>query len=209
MATKPTAKQLLALVDSFDWEKHNKDLATGMKQIARDLVETAGGEIHGDMFDTDDPFIDEHLTKYVGSRITQLTATTKDEVSGVLRRALANGEELSIADLQTKILDTVRAKFEDYEAFRALRIARTETATVYNVANVLGERQAGAEFVTVLDGDGGDCAPCAAANGQKWTIEQALENPLQHPNCRRAFMPYVEEASADKIAKMLAGSILG
>ncbi|MBU7015544.1 MAG: hypothetical protein HXS43_12030, partial [Theionarchaea archaeon] len=48
--------------------------------------------------------------------------------------------------------------------------------------------------VRVLDGDG--CEECIEANGQIWTIEEAMANPLQHPNCLRDFEPHFEEETS-------------
>jgi hypothetical protein len=190
-ATRPTVEQLLALVDSFDWAAYNLELADGMTRIARNLVEGAGGELHGVDFDFDDPFVSAHTTKYVADRVTQLAETTKADLKRVLRQAFDAGEGLGTAQLQDLVLSRVRETFEGYEAWRALRIARTESATLYNVANILGERQGGAEFVRVVDGH--DCPQCAAADGAKWTIEEALANPLEHPSCRRGFLPYFDD----------------
>jgi hypothetical protein len=40
----------------------------------------------------------------------------------------------------------------------------------------------------VLDGEEFD-EECAAANGQTWSIAQAMANTLQHPRCQRGFLP--------------------
>jgi hypothetical protein len=47
----------------------------------------------------------------------------------------------------------------------------------------------GVKEVEVLDGD--DDEECASANGQIWTLEEASDNPLGHPNCTRAFAPHL------------------
>ena len=105
---------------------------------------TAVAEQHGVDFGVDDPFLQEHMTGYVGERITQLSRTTKQQVTAVLQRALASGENLSVvAELRDTILDAVRTKYEDFVAHRALRIARSESAIAFNHATVLGAAQAG------------------------------------------------------------------
>lgn len=79
---------------------------------------------------------------------------------------------------------------------RAETIARTETGFAYNHGSVEGTRQAGLQYVDVYDGDYD--AACAAADGQVWTLEHAEANPLQHPNCVRAFSPHVGPAPSEE-----------
>ena len=198
MPPKPiTAKQLRALANSFPWKDWNDDLAEGFTQPYRDLVLIEGqkaAEAAGVEFNADDPFLQKHITSYVSERIVQLSKTTQNDVKKVLRTALAGADEnLSPAQLQEQILDAVRQKFDDYEAFRALRIARTESAIAYNHGGVLGGIQAGFEEFDVYDGT--DDEECAAADGSVWTADQCLENPIAHPNCVRSFGPHVDEAS--------------
>jgi hypothetical protein len=121
-------------------------------------------------------------------------AADEDDAAGRRQRAPANlasaDEELSASQLQELVLDTVREKFEDYEAFRALRIARTESAIAYNHGGVLGGLQAGFKHFEVFDGT--DDEICAQANGQIWTAAQCLRDPIGHPNCVRSFGPIDE-----------------
>ena len=62
-----------------------------------------------------------------------------------------------------------------------------------NHGTVVASRQAGVTHVEVSDGD--DDEACAHANGQVWTLEEALANPVAHPNCTRSFSP-VEDPDA-------------
>lgn len=190
-AGQTTAKQLLKKLNSFPWEEWNKSLAEGMKQPYRDLVisqaKKKAKELGSDL-DAKDPLLSRFMTKYVGERVSQLNGTTKKEVANVIRNALASGET---DDLTEKILDTVREKFEGYESWRATRIARTETGIAFNHANVLGFHQGGVEEVEVVDGTADDI--CEEANGETWTLVEALSDPLGHPNCERAFIPIASE----------------
>ena len=63
----------------------------------------------------------------------------------------------------------------------------TETMAAYNVGAIGQYREAGVTLVRVVDGDGD--APCAAANGALWTLEEAEGNPYAHPNCSREWIP--------------------
>lgn len=78
--------------------------------------------------------------------------------------------------------------------WRARRIARTEAAFAYNRGNLAAYREAGVEHVRVFDGTMD--APCAEANGQVWTLEEAERRPLQHPHCSRHFAAVLDSAAA-------------
>lgn len=114
-----------------------------------------------------------------------ITTKTRDMLRGTIGKALEEG--LSMEDLRDTISDDYA--FSDT---RAMAIARTETGTAYNRGAITGYKESGVvEEVDVVDGD--DDEECAAANGQRWTLEQAEQNPLAHPNCRRTFIPVVKE----------------
>jgi HK97 family phage portal protein len=68
------------------------------------------------------------------------------------------------------------------------RIAVSEYVAARNDASVMAYSQGGVSFVDVRDGTDHDAA-CAAANGSRWTLEQAIANDKEHPNCRRVFAP--------------------
>lgn len=74
-----------------------------------------------------------------------------------------------------------------YGEARAEMIARTEVAIAQNYGQVETYRAAGVTEVYVYDGDEDD--ECREADGQVWTVDEALANPTGHPNCVRAFSP--------------------
>lgn len=195
-----SSKDLRRLVKSFPWDTWQKALAPGFTQVYRDIVVTQGtaaakgaGSI---AFDEDDPFLQKHMTSYVGERIVSLERVTQKQVIRTIRNAMAKGDGLSPAQLQEHILNAVGEAYEDMAAFRALRIARTESAIVNNHGDVLGFAQAGFGEVDVTDGT--DDPVCAEANGAVWSTTQALNNPIGHPNCSRQFAPHVAEAHVDE-----------
>lgn len=189
-----TVKRLRELVKTFPWDDWNQDLEKGLMQQYRDLIVVEGtkaAESKGVEFNQDDPFLQKHMTEYVGERIVQLTKTTQKDVINTLRRTLSSADEnLSASKLQELVLDTVREKFDDYAAFRALRIARYESGVAYNNGGVLGGMQAGFKHFEVFDGT--DDEICAAANGQIWPAAKCLRESLGHPNCVRSFGPVDE-----------------
>lgn len=192
-----TPKQLRALVKSFPWDEWNEALRPGFEQHYRDLVLLEGKKASGPHdveFDMEDPFLQKHMTAYVGERIVSLSKTTQKDVTRALRTAFADADEnLTANTLQDLILETVRQKFGDYAAYRALRIARTESAIAYNHGGVLGGMQAGFKHFEVFDGT--DDEACAEANGSIWPARRCLQEPVAHPNCVRSFAPTEEDES--------------
>lgn len=116
--------------------------------------------------------------------VRRVAETTKDDVRRLVGQQAENG--WSTDELADRILELGEIK----SLSRAVTISRTETGTGYNLGSVAAYREAGVTHVDVLDGD--DDEPCASANGSRWTLEEAEESPLGHPNCTRAFQPVVE-----------------
>jgi len=181
-----TAAQLVAALEAFDWDAWSDRLRAGLEGPYRDTVEEAARAVF-DAFSVDDAFTSAFMTQYIGERITQLDAFTKESVAAFIVRVLEEEGAGSTTALGQLIRDEVRTYVANYQTWRANRIARTETGYAYNHGTTLGWKQAGGKTVNVTDGD--KDAPCAAANGAVWTIEEALDNPLSHPNCTRAFSP--------------------
>lgn len=190
-----TAAQILQLVDDFNWHEWQQDVKPGFTKIYTAALEDIGGDVgnnHGIDFNVDDPFVTKHMTEYIGERITQLSATSQDQVKRKIQSALADLEEdSSVQDLADLVAGAVRDLYSGYEQARALRIARTESAIVYNHANVLGGRQAGFDQFDVVDGTDDD--ECAEANGQTWPTQRCLDEPIAHPHCVRAFFAHVDD----------------
>lgn len=182
-----SADELLELLAQFDWKDWGATLRDGIEPIYRDVVLVSGVAVY-DSFTLDDPFTSKFMTRYMGERIVQLEAATKDNVSALLRRVFdENGGGGSPFELGKLVADETRKQVKGYETWRANRIARTESAYAYNHGTVLGGFQAGVEEFNVTDGDKDE--PCASANGAVWRYDRCLSNSLAHPNCTRVFSP--------------------
>jgi hypothetical protein len=190
-----TAEALQAAVDAFPWDEWAaKVLGPGYRATTANLVQAVGkaqAKKLGGSWNPNDPFTSRYMTTYVGERITQLTDTTVAKVRAVVQKAWEASDGLTTVELGKQIQDAVEALGTEMARSRANTIARTETAIVENHASVLSLGQNGVEWVDVFDGT--DDAVCAKANGDKWTIEQALADPVGHPNCVRAFAPHLDE----------------
>lgn len=117
--------------------------------------------------------------------VRRVAETTREDVRRLVGQQAEHG--WTVDDLAQRILETG----EINSVSRATAIARTETGMAYNLGSITAYRTAGLTHVDVLDGD--DDEPCASANGSRWTLEEAEQNPLGHPNCVRAFQPVVIE----------------
>jgi HK97 family phage portal protein len=73
-------------------------------------------------------------------------------------------------------------------------IALDQYVGARNDASVLAYRAGGVASVEVEDGIDHDEA-CIAADGQRWTLEEAMLNDKEHPNCVRVFVPVFDEES--------------
>lgn len=193
--TPITPAELQALVESFPWDDWaTKELGPGFRAISRDLVQSTGArqaKALGGSWNPKDPFTSQFMTRYVGERITQLAGTTKERVSRLVQDALEKSGGLTSTQLGGLLQAAVEDLGQEMARFRGNTIARTETAIVANHGTVLGIRQAGGGKVDVFDGT--DDADCAEANGATWTIDEALANPVAHPNCVRAFAPHIDD----------------
>lgn len=75
---------------------------------------------------------------------------------------------------------------------RAVMIARTETATITNTAALEQYKSDGVELVELVGGGVGCCSECEAMIGEQIPVDEALEQPILHPNCEctwRAVLP--------------------
>lgn len=114
--------------------------------------------------------------------VAAITATLKTKLAEKVKEARTGTSTL--ADIQTEIQNAISQWTES----SAADIALTEATRGYNEGTLAVADNAGMTHVVVSDGTDSDEA-CADADGQLWTLEQARENPLQHPRCRRAFVP--------------------
>ena len=191
MAITPAA--LLRLLESFPWETWDASLGKAMSPPYRELVTVAAADAAraaGGELNPNDPLLSRFMTKYVLERATQINETTRALLSNTIRGAFED-PNLDQDTIQQVVREKMREQFEGYENWRADRIARSETAIAYNHANVLGFYNAGVQRVEVIDGT--EDADCASANGQIWELQDALAEPIAHPNCTRVFVPIVPD----------------
>lgn len=147
-------------------------------------------------FDLTDPAVTAAL-KQAGTQIRQINATTRAAVRELLEQASDNGWSVDQivrgVDGGPGLRDLVAETYKH----RARTIARTELGTAQQAAAAARYQAAGVEQVLVLDNGFDDSDPVCQAlgNGGQGTLKSiawAQANPLQHPNCVRAFAPWIE-----------------
>lgn len=162
---------------------------------AEDAWEAAAGEFEIDAaFSVDDPNVARLLNEASSTRVRAITDATRTALQKALNTAAERG--YSIFQLVNGVEEDgflgIRALIEETYRNRAEAIARTEMGWASNQGATALYQSEGIEKVEVLDGEDWD-DPCRQANGETWTVVEALVRPLEHPNCQRAFAPVVEE----------------
>ena len=157
-------------------------LAPLQRRLLDDVHQLVVGEL-GIQFDLDDAATREYL-RAAGSQITGITSTTRSAVQAALIEGQAAGEGIPQLAARLRALPEFGPK-------RAVTVARTELGASQNYAALTSYRASGLiGSVQVLDGDYD--AACRAMNGRTFPIDQAPP-VLQHPRCRRAFLPVLAQ----------------
>lgn len=133
------------------------------------------------VFDQNDPAVVAALDE-AGLHIKDIMDTTRDALAEYLQEAYRDGR--SIDEIGRQVEGLVA---ETYSG-RSRAIARTEIGTAQNTATHGRYQQAGVKHVEVFD-NGFDNSHefCRQVQGKVVTVEWMRRNPLQHPNCVRAF----------------------
>lgn len=143
--------------------------------------------------DADSKIVDyEDIAKELVHRnggLRSIIETQRERVSKHLDAALeaGGGERESEA--------AVRDAMNIWRDTQTETIAVTEAVHAFNEGTLTVAELTGASHVYVQDGDEDD-QPCIDADGSVWTVEKARANRLEHPRCRRSFLPLNEVPSS-------------
>jgi hypothetical protein len=170
---------------SAAWETFREQVAAAMEKAAQLAASSAA--------------IDSGITAELDyDEIAKRVVYRKDGVGGIVRtlkrRLLAKlANELSAESTKVDAEQAIMAYIDDWRKGHAETVALTEAVHSYNEAMLDSIESTGASEVYVEDGDDHD-EPCQEANGSVWTVEEARSRRLEHPRCRRAFLPLPEVA---------------
>lgn len=138
-------------------------------------------------FDITDPSISELLLN-AGNQVVEITDTTKEALRETL--IYGNNNNWTIDDLArgkdgvSGIRDIVEMTYQN----RDRAIARTELGTAQQISTVRRYEDGGGDGVIVFDnGFDNSHENCKLLDGTIQSFQWAKENPLEHPNCVRAF----------------------
>lgn len=166
-------------------------LTAGRSQAESDLGITLRGLL--DLGDYDLSIRDQ-----IGLQIRRITESSRDQVRGTVLRGIERG--LSQRDI-VRGTEGFRGLASIVQSWgspigRARVIALTESANAYNLGQLNGYEQSGVvEEVRIFDGT--DCGwnghdDPDLANGSIRSLEEARLQPTSHPNCQRAWAPFIE-----------------
>ena len=88
-------------------------------------------------FNINDPAVKKYLADKLKKFSSEVAGTTFDEIKKILKQGFENGDSI------TTITQTLRDKFGVYEKGRAMTIARTETVSAMNQADLEAVKQEG------------------------------------------------------------------
>lgn len=212
--SRDTTNEVMRAVLSFSWVKEEASWVKGLRAAHTVAVEEAWHAASdagvGAAYSLSNPLV-VHRLMLLRDRpdgIKLLTGQIKEAVVSEVKRGIDLGATPHTiiyggrvgpvpppdqADTRP-LMDGITGVYQPWageQDWKAERIARTETGVAYNSSTVDAYRDGGVSYVLVYDGDyDGECAD---ADGQVWTLDYAEANPLEHPNCVRAFGPVTDE----------------
>ena len=143
--------------------------------------------------------VDEGATIIKGKKVKWMVDHEKEvrkEFTNVIEKGLKEGKHPDIKKPVRKgtIAYDIKQVVKGLQESKYPMWARSETANVINVGTLKRFENKDIEEVMVFDNEGpNSCEACMEANGQTWSIQKASANPLEHPNCVRAFGPIVKK----------------
>jgi HK97 family phage portal protein len=124
----------------------------------------------------------DDLVRRKDSGVAAITKTFKNMIADRVKEGRTAGS--STDDIQTDI----KAAVADWISKSIPAVALTEATRAYNESTLAVADESGYKHVMVSDGHDSDEA-CAEADGQVWTLANARAHAIEHPRCRRAFVP--------------------
>lgn len=188
---------LLDQIDALDLSGDQDSMEAFMREVYPLLFGAAYDEVSGDLpvqveYDTTNPAIQRAIDK-LATRVRGVSDTVRENIRNLVGTALEGeydeGAGRVVIPSNSEIAARIRAAGITDSEYRSRMIARTETGTAFNLGHTYAYEDAGVTEVEVMDGE--DDPECAQANGAVWSLEDARDNPLGHPNCVRAFAPRV------------------
>jgi len=126
-------------------------------------------------------------------KLAGVTADMAGEMSRILAEGIASGRG------SKEVARELRTSIQGFGKVRAARVARTEIINAHAEGQLdsyeaLGVEDVGVEAEWSTAGDSRVCPQCLANEGVIYKVSEAHGLIPLHPNCRCAWVPYVESA---------------
>jgi SPP1 gp7 family putative phage head morphogenesis protein len=128
------------------------------------------------------------------------TQQARDEITRIIEQGIKDGKPPGVTERVSGGYPegTVAHDLEpffDSKRSQASMVARTEMSRAINMGRLQRWQDKGYEYVMVHDNEGPhSCYACHLANGAIWTLEDAMSNEKEHPNCVRTFTAHKLQA---------------
>lgn len=193
LQTKELTETEVDLLAGLLFQQENAaDLETAVKAVQLTVAEASWDVLNvvidsAAQFSQNDPAV-ATLLQTAGQRVRNITSSTRAMLQSYLDQAYTAGWAIEdVANGRDGVPGIKDFVTETYKG-RAEAIARTEIGTAQQVTAVQRYKAAGADGVIVFDNGFDNSHPtCVELDGTTQTLEWAAANPLQHPNCVRAF----------------------
>lgn len=188
------------------WESNSKRLSTVIdrttdiyKRVMRraSFLEAKSAKLDAELTDAQ---IEQWISDHAGKLVTQVTGTTRDELTAFVAKHLADGYTTP-----QQLAEDVRTHFEQFPSWKADRLARTEIREAYNAATLLTARAANVDQVQAVDGESDP--ECLARNGKLYTVDKAFAEK-EHPNGTLGWKIPAVALSVDRTDEDLPGGAI-
>lgn len=129
---------------------------------------------------------EDELARVVGL-VKDSSATTRDEIGGIVRRGLESGSSVD------EIAAALKERFEDWQGWRARTVAQTSVTSTFEAGQQAAWEEAGVARNRWLSQRDGKVRPShAEIDGEEVAVGEAFSNGLTHPsepNCRCSLLP--------------------
>ena len=165
-----------------------------MLEAIHQLVASVFPWLSPEEFRLDDPATRKQLA-LAAEQVVGIDATTRGALRDVLREGQKRGySAFQLAEgVPAEGFGGIKGLYLETWKGRAETIARTEMATASLAASKDRYKATGlVSRLQIVEHEDTD-APCAAMNGRVFPVEEAPG--LEHPNCRRGYVPIVDDAA--------------
>lgn len=176
----------------FDFEVFKREFKNASKPIVLQGVNAGGSAALESVdlsiaFDVRDPEVIAWVENHALELAQSLTDTAKEEVKEIIKDGLINGKSSG------QIAQEISSYYDTSEAWKAARVARTETQAALNHGASEAYRQSNVVESKEWVANPQRCEDCSDRDGKVFPLDNE-DIPL-HPNCKCCWAPIVKEVT--------------